>query len=598
MKPKDLLVHLSHLEAKLNDFSFEELTTDEASSLKNSFHAFKTNLEGKVFGEPVQISTIHKSTIGREPIRTDKETDDHNKAKLDKTSGMLIATVSHEMRTPLNGIIGFTDLLKESQLSGAQKNQVDAIQSASRTLLEIINELLEYSKLRIGLEHFESVDFNFYRIVKDVMYLCNTLIVDKNVTLKVDMEEDIPEVLKGDPSKLSQVLLNLLGNAIKFVEEGSISLRVRKKGQPAGNFLLEFEISDTGIGISEDNLKNIFESFRQAEFTTHKKYGGSGLGLSIVKQIIENLNGNISVSSKLGVGTTFKFVLPFEQGSGSYKPEQNKPAVTMEANKALVKGMRILVFEDNLLNQRLIEQRLRTWGCRVHITDNALYGLNVLENHKIDMVLMDLRMPVMNGFEVSERIRHSTNKSVKNVPIIALTADFTIRDEEQFAVSGINDYILKPYSPEELLQKLIKSKKDMDSIYAIEAEPMEQPVVDAHKTSKVNLANILKECQGEMILLEELVVLYKQNVLEFIGKVRLHLNNKNMEEIEFAAHKVKSGLAMMGAFSLHKLAAEIYNVSRTDKDARHLEFLYGCFLEEYPIVETAINAELEKLGKN
>ncbi|MEL6918973.1 MAG: ATP-binding protein, partial [Bacteroidota bacterium] len=565
MKTKDLLSHLSDLESMLSDFSFEELTADEASTLKNSFLNFKNNLEDKVFG----VST---------PVATPKETDlTYNVDREPGEKGsLLVAHVSHEIRTPLNGIIGFTDLLKESALSSDQLGHVNAIQSASHTLLDIINELLEYSKLSAGLESFETVNFNFQSIIKDVLYLCNTLIMEKNVKLEIDMDPHIPQVLVGDPSKLSQVLLNLLGNAIKFVKQGNISLKIVLSERSDSDVLIEFDVTDTGIGIAKDKLAHIFDSYKQAESDTYSKYGGTGLGLSIVKQIVERLNGTISVFSSLGVGTTFKFTLPYEIGTGMELNATEKDIADHKNALHLVEGMRILVFEDNLLNQRLMEQRLNAWGCRAYITDNAMYGLKVLENTAIDVVLMDLRMPVMNGFQVTERIRAHKNQQIAQTPIIALTADFTIRDKEQCTEKGVNDYILKPYSPDELMLKLIRCKRTMDETY-----PMGSIIINpnANKNTKpiVDLLPILDDCMGEMELLEELVRLYRQNALEFIGNVKLHLANNDIEALKFATHKLKSGLAMMNTPGLAEIVEQMHEVCKMNKDIKHLKFLYSFF---------------------
>ncbi|MGB5820555.1 MAG: ATP-binding protein [Saonia sp.] len=598
MKSKDLLSHLSLLEAKLSDFSFEELTSNEASLLKKSFLSFKINLEEKVLSEKVPLSVPPNTGFSKKIADiTDNKVEKIASHRPHESESKLIANVSHEIRTPLNGIVGFTNLLKESKLTEEQQGQVDAIQSASHTLMDIINELLEYSKLSAGQEKLESVDFNFFSMVSDLMYLCNTLILNKNVELKADIDPSIPEILVGDPSKLSQILLNLLGNAIKFVEKGKIHLKITRKKKKGRKVLLEFEISDTGIGISEVGLKHIFDPFKQAESDTFSKYGGSGLGLSIVKQIIGNLGGNITVSSTLGTGTTFKFLLPFKESAHHTFPKKKKIPSATANKKEIVKGMRILVFEDNLLNQKLIEQRLKLWECPAYITDNALYGLDFLENNRIDLVLMDLRMPMMNGFQVTQRIRSSKNAHVNQIPIIVLTADFTIQDKEQCKLYGINDYILKPYNPDELLLKIVKNKKDMDSIYTVTSATINPENMKVNNTTKINLSPILQECMGEMELLEELIRLYKQNTLEFIGKAKLHIDNGNIGALEFAIHKIKSGLAMLQTYSLHTIVEQMDQVCKNDKDIKHLKFLYGCFLEEYPIVEKAIADEVKKLNK-
>ena len=593
MNPKDLLSQLTRLEHTLNDFSYEELTAAEASRLKKSFQVFRIRLENKIF-------TPSNSYSEADTDLQEEQTADNSKEKDTQPPGVdkLVAKVSHEIRTPLNGIIGFTDLLKEDKLTKKQLERVNAIQTASYTLMEIINELLEYSKLSAGLEQFESVDFNLHSLVDNVMYLCNTLVTDKHIELITTIDDDISKGLVGDPSKLSQILLNLVGNAVKFVERGSIKLSIALKKQIGDQLYLEFTIADTGIGISENNLEHIFDSYKQAEYDTQAKYGGTGLGLSIVKQIIDNLGGDISVSSKLGEGTTFRFMLPFTKGSieNIVKPSTAN-SITAEALEA-VKGMYILVFEDNTINQRLIVQRLNSWNCKSYVTDNALYGLNLLETNQIDLVLMDLKMPNRNGFEVTQLIRNSKIESVRQIPIIAVSADFSYQDRENCKLNKINDFILKPFSPDELLTKLVKNKNSMKKTLKYESQAINPKATVYSDATKINLSLILEDCLGQMDLLEELILLYKQNALEFIGVVKLNLNNEDLDEIAFAAHKIKSGLAMMQSKSLHTIAEQMQKLCKTNGDRKHLNFLYNCFVEEYPLVEKAIDEQIKALKQS
>ena len=580
MKPKNLLTQLAQLEDALNNFSFEELTAREAKRLKRSFDTFKVQLEGKFFGEesdPDEGTELQSKPINQSPLANKEE--------------MLIATVSHEIRTPLSGIIGFADLLQEGELSKLQLEQVNAIRSASNNLMEIINELLEYSKLSAGLEHFENIDFNFSSIIQDVVYLCNTLMLGKEVNLHVELDPEIPEVLVGDPSKLSQVLLNLLGNSIKFVDKGNIYLNVNQIKERKDKIWLEFVITDTGIGISEEDLKHIFDSFKQANQHTFSKYGGTGLGLNIVKQIVHRLNGQLEVSSQLGVGTTFRFTLSFGRGK---KSKIGSPT-NKKFSPKLVKGMRILVFEDNLMNQRLIEQRLKAWGCRTYITENALYGLNLLETTQIDMVLMDLKMPVMNGFEVTRRIRNSEFKRVRQLPIIALTADFTIEDKQECELKGINDYILKPFAPEDLLSKIVLNRDVRSAQFNPSDRGIKTDQSLEEKNEAVDLRPALEDCMGDITVLRELVQLFKLNALEFIGKVKSHLHNEDFTEIRNAAHKIKCGLAMMHSHNLHFIVEQMHNNCKNTRDIEHLKKLYDCFVKKYPIVEKAMDQELEIL---
>lgn len=593
MELNKLLAQLSHIESLLHAFSFETLEASEAGQLKKTFDSFKGALEEKINAAvAVGRSSDEQADLPIHPSPINRPT-----AAPQMGEGLFIAQVSHEIRTPLNGIIGFTDLLKEDELSPLQRERVNAIETSSYSLMEIINELLEYSKLTSGLESFESVHFSFYALVRDIVYLCKTLIVRKKVHLEVDMDPAIPEVLMGDPTKLSQVLLNLLGNAVKFVEEGEISLKIVLDKELDQKVRLQFIVADNGIGIAEEQLPFIFDAFRQANHINTDQYGGTGLGLSIVKQIIVRQGGDITVSSNLGQGTTFKFFLPFEVGDKAKLSRKPQDKNHLKEGAKLVKGMGILVFEDNLLNQRLIEQRLKIWGCKTFVTDNYNFGLNILHHHPIDLVLMDLRMPGMSGFEISDRIRHLQNEAIRNVPIIALTADFTIQDKERSEMNGINDFILKPYSPDELLLKLIKNRNRDNEVQEEEGFKLMAIEEMAVPTMEFSLDTVLHECMGQVELLEELVVLYKQNAKEFMAVAGEHLQNGDFKSLEFALHKMKSGLAMMQTDGLHEIVVQMHHNSKEGQDLAYLNDLYQDFLAAYPKVEKMIDGALSKLKK-
>ena len=571
----------------LNDYSFEELTSDEGFHLKNSFNSFKKCLDSMLFKPSINANLENYASVSNQALLSKglKE------SKTTANSTLLIAKVSHEIRTPLNGIIGFTDLLREDGLTKKQLSKINAIQSASNSLMEIINELLDYSKLSSGLGSFENNNFQFQNVVNDVVYLCDTLITRKDVKLKTEIDPNIPKVLLGNPSKLSQVLINLLGNSIKFVEKGEISLNIKIKKRDRNSIYLEFMIKDTGIGISENNLKYIFDPFKQAEQDTFVNYGGSGLGLSIVKQIIERSKGQITVSSALGVGTTFKFFLPYEIGKDKDMVKKEESSFSLDEGIKQVKNMGILVFEDNSLNQKLIETRLKSWGCKTFITDDPYTGIAILENHVIDIVLMDLRMPKMNGFEVTDLIRQNDNQNIKQVPVIALTADFTAQNREQCEAHGLNDSILKPYSPEELLSKLINnSVSDSSSLFESTSKLV------CGDRPKIDLKSLLDDCMGEYELLENLISLFKQNAIEFIGACCIHLKNKDYEGIGFASHKIKSGLAMLKTNSLLSIVEKMHDLGKNGTGLDELEKLYTAFIIEYSIIEKAIDVEMEKLG--
>ncbi|WP_029445209.1 ATP-binding protein [Cellulophaga baltica] len=590
MKSNELLSYISDLESKLNSFSFEELTSDEAVRLKNSFQAFKEKIEAKT-QKKERVDSVRRVKSLNGNLKKRK------KAVTTSNEEQLIARVSHEIRTPLNGIVGFTELLSESSLTEDQSSHVQAIKGASNTLLNLINELLEYSKLTSGTAYFESVDFNFHNIVNDVCYLCETLIVNPKIDFNVTYSEAIPENLIGDPSKLSQVLLNLIGNAIKFVEVGSIHLTIDVVKKSKSKVVLDFSVTDTGIGIAADKLTTIFDYYKQASDDTQKNYGGTGLGLSIVKHIIASLNGEISVASELGVGTTFNFSLPYEIG----QPKDFVSNVLVDEEileqERQVGKLNILVFEDNTMNQKLIQNRLNNWGCSNFITDDLTEGVAILEHYKIDVILMDLRMPVTSGYIVAKVIREHQNDRIKNLPIIALTADFSIKDKNLCAATGINDYLLKPFDSKVLLQKITKNTNTFNQI-----DPMKSPQViskiNAVESCNVNLSDVIDDCLGEVEMLEELVMLFKQNIVEFIGKTKVDLKNADIKGVQFNTHKIKAGLRIMRTDGLLRIAEQMHKVCLDDQDFKYLNFLFDCFVKEYPVIESEIATAIAAFKKD
>lgn len=580
MNSKNLLSQLSKLEDSLNSFSFEELSTKEAKKLKSSYRAFKSQLEERIWGEEVPA----------EWTDTDNEKDKSTSQVAEK----LIATVSHEMRTPLTGIIGFTDLLKEGNLSKNQHFQINAIASASKHLMDILNELLDYSKLSAGLEHFEMVDFNLHDLIQDIIYLCNTLMVGKDIRLVVDVDKKIPKILKGDPSKLSQVLLNILSNSIKFVDHGQIALKASLLQREQGDVHLEFILSDTGIGIQNSNLDKIFDSFQQLNTNEPYKYGGSGLGLTIVKQIVEKLGGEIDVASAVGKGTKFCIKLKYQIGD----QQNDKAFISREREEIELRNTRILVFEDNPLNQKMIEQRLQLWGCKVLLAEKAIFGLKLLETSSVDLILLDLRMPEMSGFEVAQKIRNHQKQQIKNIPIIGITADHYFDIHEELTKLQFDDFILKPFSPDELYSKIskqLKSQTDQGKPKII--EPLKEfPVKNS--PIEADLEALLESCQGNLDLLIEVIDHYKRNAIEFIGKVRLSLITNDLDGIAFATHKIKSGLQMMASQNLISLVSNMHAISKTTKDTNRIRFLYDRFVLDYPKEELVLEKALRELIAN
>jgi len=368
-----------------------------------------------------------------------------------KSKQQFLSNMSHEIRTPMNAIVGFTNVMLRTRLDEKQKEYIQAIKTSGNTLIALIDDILDLAKVDAGKMIFQKTPFRLSGSVSSMLHLFETTIQEKNIELVQHYDASIPEVLLGDSVRLNQIILNLVSNAIKFTAKGRITVSVRLLNQDNKNIQVEFVVADTGIGIPNDKLEDIFGAFQQASKLTSNIFGGTGLGLAIVKQLVEGQNGTIGVISKVGEGSTFRFVLSFE------KTEEKLDTESKTENKPALKNTKTLVVEDMKLNQLLMKTLLEDLGMEMDIADNGKIAIEMLKMNNYDIVLMDLQMPEMDGFEATEYIRKVMNS---HVPIIALTADVTTMDVEKCKAVGMNDYISKPIDEKLFYSKIVKYLKN------------------------------------------------------------------------------------------------------------------------------------------
>ncbi len=362
-----------------------------------------------------------------------------------------LANMSHEIRTPMNGVKGMTDLLRETSLSEKQRDITGLIKRSIDNLMFIINDILDFSKIQAGMLRIESIDLSVKEVVNSAAFLFAHRLKAKGLQLDVKISPDIPGHLIGDPHRLNQVLTNLLSNAIKFTHAGKIQVKVDLKQKFADKVVLSFTIADTGIGIPTASLPYIFDSFSQAGSDTSRRYGGTGLGLTICKQLVHLQGGDIHVTSVVGKGSEFHFNLPFEYSDKPALEESSGDA--LQDYSQLLAGKHFLVAEDNEINQVLINHVLSKAGGSVTIANNGAEAVNLLHKENIfDLIIMDLQMPEMDGFAATRHIRNNLNM---RTPIIAMTATAMKDEQWQCLDSGMNEYMTKPFEFTDLYKKIM-----------------------------------------------------------------------------------------------------------------------------------------------
>jgi PAS domain S-box-containing protein len=400
----------------------------------------------------INISDISPQKSYQHQLIKSKEAAEYGK----KVKETFLANMSHELRTPVNGIIGLSNLLRKTTLSDQQSNLLNMLETSSRSLLGVINDVLDISKIEAGKFSIVRSPNNLKSIVNSVFGLLKFNADEKDIEFLLEVDNDVPNTLLVDSLRLNQILMNLLSNAIKFTDRGHVKLVVSVLQKLNDKVKLKFSVEDTGIGIASDRLTKIFESFEQAEEDTSSKYGGTGLGLTIVKKLIELKGGDLTVSSKVGQGSTFNFINWF---SIVTQPQGEK---IIKPGKKLVPfvNTRVLVAEDNMINQFMVSKMLKDWNVEVEIAENGDKAISFLKQANFDLVLMDTHMPGINGYQAARIIRMELEEPMRSVPIISLSASAFEHEQMEALSAGMNDVLPKPFEPHELHAKMLLLLKD------------------------------------------------------------------------------------------------------------------------------------------
>jgi PAS domain S-box-containing protein len=377
-----------------------------------------------------------------------------------KAKGEFLANMSHEIRTPLNGVIGMLELASDTNPTPEQREFLEMAQSAASSLLAVINDILDFSKVEAGMLELERTEFDLSETVAQAVGIMRITALKKELGLGFELASDVPRFLLGDPIRLKQVLLNLIGNAVKFTQHGQVKVRVQVEGIQHGKAELKFSVTDSGIGIPLEKQKVIFEAFSQADASTTRKFGGTGLGLTICSRIVQVMGGNIWVESEMGKGSTFHFTAVLETtNSASLKPAES---VLIDQASAPSCELKILLAEDNLINQKLAVRLLEKLGHQVVLAETGVEALAKLKEQLFDLVLMDVQMPEMDGFTATAAIRVQEEGSNIRMPIVAMTAHAMKGDRERCLEAGMDDYVTKPISATAVraaIERVLKSRE-------------------------------------------------------------------------------------------------------------------------------------------
>lgn len=500
--------------------------------------------------------------------------------------GRFLANMSHEIRTPMNGVLGMLDLIKTTKLTEEQKDLTETAYYSAEALLNIINEILDFSKIDAGKLKIEILKFNLYKVISDVERLFKIKCKEQCIGFNVTLNENVPEYLFGDPTRLRQILINLLSNACKFTEKGFVNLHINAHKRIADEISIQFDIEDSGIGIPEDAQESLFEEFNQVDASTTRKFGGTGLGLSITKQLLDLMNGRIEVKSQLGQGSRFSVYMTYEVTSSDQKPLPTDNILHLPSRQNIdlkqFSHKKILLVEDNKVNQKVTLGILKKFALSADIAENGEIAVAKVEAGGYHLLLMDCQMPVMNGYDATRLIRqYETTNSKFHVPIIAMTANVMQGDKEKCLAAGMNDYLSKPIDTGLLKEKLfnwlnrnneVNSMSDKDDIE-------QKPVLN--KDTLLELSSIMEDEFADIlrVYLDELVILMSDVHSGF---------NEQAELLLRSVHTLKSSSNNVGAEKIAIIAKEMEFLVKENniEDARtHLSALQDAFTETHAEVK-------------
>ncbi|MGA2583429.1 MAG: ATP-binding protein [Tepidisphaeraceae bacterium] len=557
----------------------DDLHEDEIGRLARSFEQMRLAVhlrEQKLrnFTDTLQDQVKHRTLQLEKALAAAEEAS--------KAKSMFLANMSHELRTPLNGVIGMVDLLLATETSAQQKRYCDVAKVSARSLLDLISDILDFSKIEAGKLELESTDFDLHGVADDVVRMMGPRAEQKSLKLACIIGPHVPRNAAGDPTRLRQILMNLLSNSLKFTERGEVTISISLVEQDASNAKLKFEVRDTGVGIPKDRLDRLFKSFSQVDASTTRKFGGTGLGLAISQRIVGMMGGTMGVESAEGKGSNFWFTAVLAKRFYVVQKNQRLIESSDKSSQQSLKGKRVLLAEDNEVNRMVAEELLKQAGCVVTMVMDGRQALEETTQRRFDAVLMDCQMPVMDGFEATKQIRQREKSSggKDRLPIIALTANAIKGDREICLAAGMDGYVTKPIDPPALFAALRECISRDGSESALATPPAEKspetpppariespppaPSAPPAPDLPVDFEALRRRCLGNRKVAASALAKFGDLLEPALEELNRHISAHDGKAARQAAHKLKGSAGNVSATSIQRVAAELEKMAQVD----------------------------------